>query len=150
MKLISHLIERVRVRPSVRFLTIASLLLSGVCIGTTEAALADNCKNVSIKLVNKNSSVITLQKVEYMDFGKNKFRTEFMFGLDGIQSLGPNQAFTKVQNLEFVGNETTFFRITYLNNVFTGQTQHIFTSPVFTCTNNIDRTVLLENEVGRY
>jgi hypothetical protein len=111
----NRLRQQIKVRSSFRLLSIASLLFSGICLSTTDAAFADNCKDVSISIKNLHGGRVSVQKVEYKDEGK--LRTEFMLGLDGRQFLESNQRMTKIQNLEFVGNEQTFLKVTYIRGV---------------------------------
>jgi hypothetical protein len=155
----SRLSQQIKVRSSFRLLSIASLLFSGVCLSTTEAAFADNCRNVSISIKNQHGGRVLVEKVEYRDFDTDKFRTEFMLGLDGRQFLESNQSMTKTQNLEFVGNERTFLKVTYLrgttNNGDNGVvpagvggigvagTQDVAVSPVFVCKKGGSITVFL-------
>jgi hypothetical protein len=111
----SRLSQQIKVRSSFRLLSIVLLLFSGICFSTTDAAFADNCKDVSITITNKHGGRVLVQKVEYKDEGK--LRTEVMLGLDGRQFLESNQRMTKIQNLEFVGNEQTFLKVTYTRGV---------------------------------
>jgi hypothetical protein len=111
----NRLRQQIKVRSSFRLLSIVSLLFSGICLSTTDAAFADNCKDVSITIRNKHGGRVLVQKVQYKD--ENKVRTEVMLGLDGRQYLESNQGMTKTQNLEFVGNEQTFIIVTYTRGV---------------------------------
>jgi hypothetical protein len=154
----SRLSQQIKVRSSFRLLSIASLLFSGVCLSTTDVAFADNCRNVSITIKNQHGGRVLVQKVEYRDFDTDKFRTEFMLGLDGRQFLESNQSMTKTQNLEFVGNEQTFLKVTYLRGTNNGDNDvstagvggigvagkgDVAVSPVFVCKKGGSITVFL-------
>jgi hypothetical protein len=131
MKLIStffncskdRLSQGVKVQPPVNFFNsksalIASLLLCGVCLATTDPVFAnDKCNDVRITLVNKSSNTIKITKFEYQDFDKDKLRTEFLLGVDGREFLDPTSSFRTTRNLAFIGNDRTFFKIQYQKKI---------------------------------
>jgi hypothetical protein len=153
MKLISNLINRpqdrlhqlVKVQPPAKLLShknvlISSLLMFGICLGTTNPAFAlgDKCKNVKITVKNSTGDAVKITKFEYEEKDKNKFRTELLLGVDGREFLNPNKLFTKVRDLAFVGGDLTSFRVTFQRKI--GGTlfekSNTFTTPDFTCKND--------------
>jgi hypothetical protein len=73
--------QQVKVQPPTKLLShknilISSLLMFGICLGTTNPAFAlgCTCKDVKITLKNASDDTIKVTKFEYKDVDKNKFR----------------------------------------------------------------------------
>jgi hypothetical protein len=165
MKLISSLIyclgdrlrQEVEVQPQAIFLNnssafMTSLLVWGICLSTTGAALArDVCKDVRIIVRNGTPDTIKITKLEYFDFNKNKFRTEGLLNLFDILEIkgsdSPPVVFVPVslipQNLSFVGNDLTLLKITYRHKIGGNKFEPplFVKSDSFKCTNGITKIV---------
>jgi hypothetical protein len=152
--------QRLKFRSLFNFLTdknvlLVSLLLCGTFPIAAEPAFAlgDKCKDVTITLKNTSSDFIKVTKVQYKDFERNKFRTEFMLGIidpTAEQVISPGRSYTKTRNLEFVGNDETFFLVSY-QHVRGGKGEKLTNQPTlfnppirFVCKNNSSHTVELK------
>jgi hypothetical protein len=114
-------------------LLLPSLLIYGICIGTADAAFASRCKDVNIKIHNNSSSSIIVTKFEYFDFDKNKFRTEILHELIAVIGavpalvasgsaniaipIDPGKFVGGKENLSYVGNQKTLFKVTYKKQI---------------------------------
>jgi hypothetical protein len=153
MKHIANLVKRFEIQQPVRLsidksVVISSLLMVGICLGTSSPAFAlgDKCKDVKITVKNSTGDAIKITKFEYEEKDKNKFRTELLLGADGREFLNPNKFFTKVRDLAFVGGDLTRFRVTFQRKVggtlFEKPTT--FITPDFTCKNESTHLVDLK------
>lgn len=69
------------------------------------------CENFKIILKNSTDGEIKATKFEYKD--GSKWKTEKMFGIDGIQKIEKDHAVKFTRNLGGIGDENTCFRVTY-------------------------------------
>ena len=124
-----------------------SAALIATCIGmafqANAAFAADNCKNVTIKMVNRTSNEIKLTKLEYYDFDTPTWRTENAFGVDGEQKVEPNFAFSPKRDLEKVGNDRTKLRVSWKRHAGGSDWDPgpTVTTSEFTCKDSMTRTV---------
>lgn len=73
------------------------------------------CGNFTITLLNKTDAEVKVSKFEYKD-GSN-WKTESMFGLDGIQKIEKDHSIPFERDLGGIGDESTQFRVTYKHHV---------------------------------
>jgi hypothetical protein len=121
-----------------------SLWIAASPMGVAHAA-SDTCKNVKISMSNQTGVEIKLTKLEYHDLDKNKWDTENVFGVDGIQKLENNVAMTTTRDLQNVGDDPTELRVTYQHHM--GGTKYgdkiTTTGSQFTCKDSSSHTVTL-------
>ena len=73
------------------------------------------CEDFTITLKNSADGEIKVTKFEYKD-GSN-WKTEHMFGLDGIQKIEKDHSIPFTRNLGGIGDESTQFRVTYSHHL---------------------------------
>lgn len=124
----------------------AALCMAAAALTTAHAA-SDTCKNVNITMSNSTSAEIKLTKLEYKDFDKNKWNTENVFGVDGVQKLEPGVSMKTTRDLQNVGNDPTQLRVTYQHHM--GGTKWgdklTATGAQFTCSDGTSNTLMLSN-----
>jgi hypothetical protein len=129
--------QQIKVRSSFRFLSIASLLFSGICLGTTDAAFAnigDHCKNVEIRIINRHPVAISVIKVEYYKDGL--VATDMLEAINR-RTIEPIHMLNKVENLKFVRDKLTFLKATYIKGIAANGSAilHSYRTPEFVCKN---------------
>jgi hypothetical protein len=112
-------------------------------------AASDTCKNVRITLTNSTPDEIKLKKLEYYDGDKKQWREEAtMFGIiDEKQNLEQTKSFTRTRDLEKVNDDLTKLRVTYSHRIGGNKYEPPVTeiSPQFTCSDGMNREVILNN-----
>jgi hypothetical protein len=149
-RLENRLRQQIKVRSSFRLLSIASLLFSGICLGTTDAAFAgiqdfkDHCRNVEIRIINRHPVAISVIKVEYVD--KGKLVTQDMLGTTGSKTIEPIHIFTTDQKLKFVRDKLTFIKVTYVKGTAANGAGILdsYRTPEFICKNGSIHTLELK------
>lgn len=73
------------------------------------------CEDFRIILKNHADGEVKATKFEYKD--GSKWKTENMFGLDGIQKIEKDHQVSFTRNLGGIGDESTKFRVTYKHHI---------------------------------
>jgi len=82
-----------------------------ICIGTANTAVGpDNCKDVTIKIINNLQQEIKVTELKYYDYDAQKWRNEYTWT---ALKVAPGMVRRRKRNLEHVDDDRTKVRIHY-------------------------------------
>src|SRR3954462_4459933 len=103
-------------RTSTKFI-VESLLALGVIIATSSPSHAANCENFHIRLHNHTNFPVEIKITKFEYWDEDKWKTENVFGPIGYKRLDYWYNVEYERNLQGIGSEYTYFRVTFKKDI---------------------------------